>query len=260
MSGDVTNVAEPGLSKREFACRKRRLSFDADMKTTCLLLTSVTFSLSAPSTFGQVSGRVLLRGTPPPEIAIQMTSACAQAQAVPPTTRHYVVGQDKGLANVFVVIRRGLERKEFATNTSTVTMECAACQIHPYVTAVQVGQPLAIRNDTTFSENVHFTGRKNRASNFALNPGGELKRTFDQPEEFIRIKGDAHPWFFGYLCVVEHPFFAVTDGDGNFRLPEGLPDGDYLFEARHLKAGPVTRELTVRGGKAAPLELALEVR
>jgi hypothetical protein len=201
-----------------------------------------------------------LRGVPPPEIPIQMTTDCAKAQSKPPTTRHYVVDKDGGLANVFVVIRAGLEGKKLTAPTNVVTMDCIACQLHPYIVAVQTGQPFLFRNDSPFQENLHFTGRKNRGWNFALRANTTHAKTFDQPEDFIRIKGDVHPWFFGYLCVVDHPFFTVTGADGRFQLPDGLPDGTYSLEARHLKTGSIKKEIVIRNGRTDPVEFRFDAR
>ena len=197
------------------------------MKTLPLAM-SVAFLVTHATPVSGIEGRVILRGIPPPEIPIVMSPDCASAQKQKPTTRHYVVNSNSGLANVFVVIRSGLEGKTFPAPTNVVTMECVACQTQPYVAAVQTGQPFRFRNDSTFLENLHFTGRLNREGNYALPSGTAINRVFDTPEDFIRIKGDAHPWFFGYISVVAHPFFAVTGSDGKFKLPDGLPDGRYI--------------------------------
>ena len=206
-----------------------------------------------------VEGRAVLRGTPPPEIVIAMSGDCAAAQTKPPTTRHYLVNKDGGLANVFVVIRSGLGGKELAPQTNEVTMDCVACQTEPYVVAVQTGQRLVFRNNSAFQENIHFTGKLNKEWNFGLRAHSRLERRFDTAEDFIRIKGDVHPWFFGYVCVVNHPFFAVTGVDGRFQFPDGLPDGTYVIEAKHLKAGSVRKEIVVRNGRTDSLEFALDV-
>ena len=49
------------------------------------------------------------------------------------------------------------------------------------------------------------------------------------------MKCDVHPWMFSYIGVVDHPYFAVTDKDGNFKI-SGVPDGKYNVVAYHLKA------------------------
>src|SRR5689334_17251051 len=86
------------------------------------LLSACTFIVASCHLAGSavVEGRVILRGTPPPEIVIKMSGDCAAAQTKPPTTRHYVVSQDGGLANVFVVIRSGLEGKKFSSPANEV--------------------------------------------------------------------------------------------------------------------------------------------
>lgn len=219
-----------------------------------LLILSSCLAEGAP-----VEGRVILRGTPPPEIVIKMSGDCAAAQTKPPTTRHYVVNRDAGLANVFVVVRSGLDGRKFTPATSEVVMDCMACQTEPYVVAVQTGQRLVFRNDGPFQENIHFTGRLNKEWNFGLPARSRLERRFDVAEDFVRIKGDVHEWFFGYVCVVDHPFFAVTGADGRFQFPDGLPDGTYWVEAKHLKAGSAKREVIVRDGRAGTVEFELNV-
>lgn len=188
-----------------------------------------------------------------------MSPDCASAQPHKPTTRHYVVSNDGGLANVFVVVRSGLEGRTFPASTNVITMDCVTCQTQPYVAAVQTGQPFRFQNDSTFQENLHFTSKLNQEGNYALPSGATHNRVFDTPEDFIRIKGDTHPWFFGYVCVVGHPFFAVTGPNGKFKLPDGLPDGRYIVEAKHLKAGSAKTEVLVQNGRAPLLELTLNV-
>ena len=49
---------------------------------------------------------------------------------------------------------------------------------------------------------------------------------------------------FAYVCVMEHPFYAVSGEDGTFKISD-LPPGKYVIEALHRKAGAQTREITV---------------
>ena len=59
--------------------------------------------------------------------------------------------------------------------------------------------------------------------------------------------------------MFDHPFFAVSDKDGNFTISGDLPDGKYTVEANHIKAGVVSGEVEVKGGKATVnLELAVK--
>jgi hypothetical protein len=84
------------------------------------------------------------------------------------------------------------------------------------------------------------------------------EKVFDKPEVFIRFKCDVHPWMFAFVGVVDHPYFAVTDKDGNFTL-KGVPPGKYVVEAIHPRCGATTQEITVAEGEAKPLEFTLDV-
>ena len=229
----------------------------------CLLVLACLFPLfgQAAEVPASVTGRVTFQGVPPPEIVIQMGSDCAAQQTNQPTTRHYVVSTNGGLANVLVVIRAEFDAKQLPpVTTNAVVMDCVACQLHPYVIAARVGQPVRFQNYSKMNENLHVTPRINREWNYGFPSGSKHTATFDTPEDFMRVKGDVHPWFFGYICVVAHPFFAVTGPDGNFALPPGLPDGTYVLEAVHLKAGTQRQEIIVKQGRAAPVDFIFKAR
>lgn len=209
---------------------------------------------------GEISGRIMLAGTPPAEIPIQLDAMCGKLQAGPLTTRHYVVSPEGALANVFVYIKKGLENVKFAKPTDVPVLDNAGCVFEPYVMGVQVGQKFLVKNSDPVLHNFHVTSKVNRERNFALPIKGQtVAVNFDKPEVFARVKCDVHPWMFAYIGVSTHPFFAVTDGNGKFQLPAGLPSGTYTLAAFHLKAGEITREITVRTGEKQVLDLQLSV-
>lgn len=216
---------------------------------------------SAGGTVASVIGRVTLNGTPPPEKAIQMDAMCGQLAAKQAFTRHYVVGRDAGLANVFVYIREGAATDK-SPQSSTPVLENIGCEFEPYVLGVRAGQPFTLKNSDKILHNMHFLtkpGGGNREVNLGMPVPMTSKRTFDKPEVFIKVKCDVHPWMFAYIGVVDHPWFAVTDKNGNFALPSGLPKGRYVIAAVHVKAGEAVQELNISEGGPPPLNFTLEV-
>src|ERR1035441_5848212 len=69
---------------------------------------------------GDVTGKVTLKGTPPPEKPITFDETCSKLSPTVTTPRHYVVGKDGGLANVFIYISKGLEGKKFTPPATAV--------------------------------------------------------------------------------------------------------------------------------------------
>jgi hypothetical protein len=120
---------------------------------------------------------------------------------------------------------------------------------------VVVGQPFTIRNSDPEMLNIHATPKVNREFNMAQPTQGQVaERSFDKPELFVRLKSDLRAWMFAYICVLDHPYFAVTDTNGVFRLPSDIPPGNYLVVASHLKAGLLMRNhVTIRPGEIRSL-------
>ena len=60
----------------------------------------------------------------------------------------------------------------------------------------------------------------------------ETEHVFTKPEDIFKIKCDVHPWMGAWMAVLTHPYFDVTEADGQFRLGN-LPAGTYEIEAWH---------------------------
>lgn len=241
-----------------------RFMFDTHirMKKFALALSVVALAgLWQSALAGDVTGKVTLKGTPPAEKTIAFDDTCSKLQPTVTATRHYVVGKDGGLANVFVYISKGLEGKKFAAPSEVAEINQQGCNYEPYVSGVMIGQPMRIKNSDPIMHNIHALPKVdgNAEFNFAQPSQGDVNDTkwassITAPEVMVKLKCDVHPWMFAYVGVQNHPFFAVTDKDGNFKIAN-VPPGAYTLTAYHLKAHGAkpgeTQEITVAGGSVA---------
>src|SRR6266498_795789 len=94
-----------------------------------------------------ITGKVTLKGTPKPEIPIEMAAdpKCGALHPTPITTRHYLV-DNGGLANVFVYVKSGLTEKNFPAPATEPMIDQVGCLYEPYVIGVMVNQKLKIKN------------------------------------------------------------------------------------------------------------------
>jgi plastocyanin len=201
---------------------------------------------------GDVTGKVTLKGTPKPELPIDLNPACGKINSAKPTTRHFMVGKDGGLANVFVYIK---DAKKAPATAPSPTLDQVGCMYEPYILGAVTGQKIKIVNSDPEFHNVHATPDPktgNKEFNFAQMTKGRVdEKAFDNAEVLVRFKCDVHPWMYAYIGVLDHPYFAVTDKEGNFKI-SGLPDGKYTIVAYHLKTHGkaslgVTKEIEVKG-------------
>jgi len=233
---------------------------------TMLKIAAAAAVASLPLTAAEVTGKVTLKGTPPPEKVIAGVAAaadtCGKVAQGEPKTRIYVVGANGGLANTVVYIKKGLEGKTFPPPADKAEVNQVGCMYQPYVSAVLAGQTVAIKNSDPFMHNVNVTTKVagNKGFNIAQATQGQTNdKVFEKPELGVRFACNVHPWMIAYVNVMENPFYAVSDDKGSFVIKGDLPDGKYTLEAYHQKAGAVSQEIEVKGGKATA-DFTLEVK
>jgi plastocyanin len=238
------------------------------MKNTTLWVAAIALAGSLQAVFaGDVTGKVTLNGTPPPEIAIDFSAnpECGSLVTGQPTTRRYVVGKENGLKDVFVYISKGLEGKKFDAPAEPVVLDQSGCMYQPYVMGVMVGQKLKIKNSDPVMHNLH--GHPVVSGNDEFNitqttQGATTDVMFPKAEVMVKINCDVHKWMLAYVGVCDNPYFAVTDADGHFKIPN-LPPGEYTLTAFHQKAnapGPgISQSIKVEADKPVSANFTIDV-
>jgi hypothetical protein len=210
------------------------------------------------ATAGNITGKVTLKGTPPPEKEISQVKDdvnCGKLHTEPVKTRFFVVGAGGELADT-VVMLKGITSKSTGASAEPLLVDQKGCEYIPYVAAAQTGQKIVVKNSDPAMHNVHPSpvAAGNKEDNKAQFPGA-ADLTFDFPtaENFLKFKCDVHPWMFAYITIVDHPYYAVTAKDGTFTIKD-VPAGKYTIVAMHRKAAPTgveqAIEVTADGAKA----------
>lgn len=222
------------------------------MKTglQALVIFGISSSLAVA---GNLTGKVNFKGTPPKQAALKMNAdpGCVKANSGKTVLDESVsVNANKTLKNVFVYVKEGVKNAPPADMTP-VSFDQQGCTYHPRIFAVRPNQPIKIINSDPLLHNVHALPKANSPFNMGMATKGQvIEKKFSKPEIGIKIKCDVHGWMLAYAHVVDHPYFAVTDAQGNFSIA-GLPAGDYVVETVHEKLGKKTEKVTVTdAGKA----------
>jgi plastocyanin len=216
-----------------------------------------------------ITGTVTLKGTPPPEKPItplKDDATCGKFYTEAPLTKFFVVGPNKELADVIVMLK-GVTGKSTGASAQPAVIDQKGCLYTPQILAVQTGQKLLVKNSDPTLHNVHANpateGNKGKVSeNQAQMQGGpDLSYVFPAPENFLKFQCDVHPWMFAWVTIVDSPYYAVTDKEGKFTI-KNVPAGKYTVTALHRKAAPagVDKEIEVKDGAATAADFTLEVK
>lgn len=202
-----------------------------------------------------IRGVVRLAGEAPPPKVVPITedvAACGESQRVE-TVR---IGAGDGLAEVVASLTDIRAGVGFATAAKSAVLDQAGCRFEPHILLVAPDAPVAILNSDPITHNVHTLAFENRPINRAQPTFvPKLEVDFAVPEK-VKVNCDIHDWMGAWIVVMGHPYYAITDADGSFIIPN-VPAGTYILELWHEQLGSLTREVTVTGG--ATTELALEM-
>jgi hypothetical protein len=199
---------------------------------------------------GVVRGFVKFEGTPP--VMNEIANRPCHDGATPLVEEFVVVGDDGGLANVFVSIE-GVPAID-GSSLPPALLDQVNCRYVPHALGVCVGQPVRIRSSDPTMHNVHYTPDRNESRNFGMTRAGDEKTVTFTAAELVRVKCDVHPWMNATIGVFDHPFFAVTREDGRYEIAN-LPAGRYKLVAWHERYGKLEQQVEVND--AAPIEAHL---
>jgi len=226
------------------------------MPAAVLLLLGVTVVAIADRVEGAdkdraVAGVVRFVGPRPIRKPIRMfekggkPSDCQELHKTLLLDENRMVSEKGELANVFIYIKKGLEKKNYPLPKEPAVLNQGKCMFHPRVQGIRVGQDFVMKNGDPLTHNIRSFSFRNRAFNIAQPAKSEdRKKVFTRPEKAVMIQCDIHSWMKAYFFVMDHPYFAVTDAKGQFKI-EGLPAGEYTLAAWHEEFGDQEVKITV---------------
>jgi hypothetical protein len=214
--------------------------------------------VAASGAAGTFFGRVIFKGAAPsPKVmyakgkAPKESDVCSASGDI--MVEDLVIGADNGIANVFIYLDKPPKGyNKAAPPKDPIPFDQKNCTFLTRALICQVGQPVQIINDDDVPHNTknfplkndQFSptiGKKDRVGSTVV-----YKKAENKP---VGVKCDFHAWMSAYHLPIDHPFGAVTDKDGNFKI-ENLPPGDHVFKIWHEKA---------EGGKGGYLESKYKV-
>ena len=170
---------------------------------------------------------------------------CGEGQ----TLEDILLSESNGIENVIVSVR---DAPAVKIESETLVLDNVECRFEPHVAAISTGSTIEARNSDAVLHTTHLYGPTEINISLPIE-GAKSSRTLDEPGMYV-VKCDVHGWMQAFIRVDEHPFHAVTDADGRFRIA-GIPDGSYTLELWHEKLGPLERDVRIDGTTPTSIEV-----
>ncbi len=210
------------------------------------------------STAGRVQGVVRFTGEVPPPRELNLYGGC-ELVAKGPVFDQPVKVDGELLKDAFVVLTSGTDGWALPpVPDEPVEVDQRGCVYEPRIHGARVGQDVVFINSDDMFHNVRSVSEANPTFNINM-PAKDQRETkvFRRPERMVQARCDVHPWMVSHIGVVEHPWFAISDGQGRFSI-EGVPPGTYEVTAWHETLGEVSGTAEVPPKGAGRVELVFE--
>ncbi|MGV7222571.1 MAG: hypothetical protein ACQ9MH_13685 [Nitrospinales bacterium] len=189
---------------------------------------------------GNLSGQVIYSGKIP---APKVFNTGKYAKACGPEIKSQsLLVKDKGVKNAVISIS-GKGAKKLKSSSGEYTLNQENCVYSPHVVVMPKESELEIKSSDPINHNIHTYSFDNDPVNLMFMPGMEHEQEFEE-SEIVKVECDLHGWMQAWIVVTDNSFFAKTNDDGSFEIPD-LPPGKYTLTAWHEVLGTMTQKIKI---------------
>ena len=179
------------------------------------LVFPASYKAMSVSNGGTISGTVTFDGAAPEMKKLEITKDTQVCGKTDKFDESIVLGEGNGLKNTIVYLMDISSGADFPSGTK-YEMDQKGCQFDPHVRLLPIGTRLTMINPDRINHNVHIFSSANPAFNKSQ-PGTRRKmniKAVKKAEGPVNVKCDIHGWMQAWIAYIPHPYFAVTDENG----------------------------------------------
>lgn len=155
-----------------------------------------------------------------------------------------------GLPNASAVVVYVATAPGTFTPTHDAVLGQKDIQFQPHVLPILVGTTVRFINSDDVQHNVFTPSPAGDLFNLGTwVKGGSKLYTFEKMGK-VEVLCNIHHEMRSFILVLQNPYFAVTDKNGTFRIPD-VPDGTYQLKVWHERASGTAKSIQVSGGTQA---------
>ena len=183
-----------------------------------------------------LTGRFVLEGEVRPRPPIVPSRDVSVYRNEIPDERLLVDADNQGIANMVVWIEQspGMSiHPDDRAASDRVALRFDGGRLRPHVLLARSTQQLTIgnrdlhRHIVSMAENI-----RSENESFQVPGGEEVVRKLVAGTDPVHVRCEFHPWMGAVMLVQDHPWMAVSDSDGRFRI-DAIPAGNWWLHIWH---------------------------
>jgi hypothetical protein len=176
---------------------------------------------------------------------------------------HETLSRDGALQNVLVWVD-GIPAGKPLPDVRRQTLTIEGCRFEPRVMAVVAKSTINVfsRDRVAHGPRFYREGGDEAIEEIHTVDAGQVvpSEKIANAPGIVEVRCSEHPFARGYIAVFDHPYFAVTDDAGTFKI-DGLPAGTYTVKVWHERLGkPVEQRVVVSPSGTGKLDVALTLQ
>jgi len=206
---------------------------------------------------GTISGSITVSGSIPklpPRPLNKDPNVCGTGAR---ESQELIVNRSGGLKNAVVIVEGVKRGKAIPAAAENTQIDQARCEYAPHVQVMRVNTEISVLNSDPILHNIHFYQNDESLFNIAQPVKGQVNKHKLEKVGFVYAECDVHGWMRGHVAVVDNPYYAVTDENGKFSIPD-LPPGIYKVRVWHEYLGEKTQDVAVAARADAALNVDLK--
>jgi len=236
------------LTLLPYSCSNQNGDVSQEARTNTRQAPLLANETRASGEISSIYGKVIYRGDPPRRNKIILVKDSDVCSIVDQYDQGLLVSQKGGIQNAVVFLTGVKGGKPLSLLGDKFIIDQQGCRYEPHVLLLPVNTTLEILNNDGILHNFHTYCKKNQPVNMSQPKfRTKMELSFENPE-FVRVRCDIHGWMNGWIISVDHPYYTVSDKDGNFFIGD-VPPGTYTLTCWQEKLGERTTEVTVEKGR-----------
>ena len=160
--------------------------------------------------------------------------------------------ESRGIGNVILSLS-GVPLSEVPpVEPRRLVLDNVGCRFVPHAAVLTVGSTIVAVNSDAILHTAHLYGATEM--NVALPHHGSRGARIARDPGMVVVKCDVHAWMQAFIRVDPHPFHAVSDAEGRFRISD-IPPGSYELEIWHERLGPLLKPVRIEAGKVLTVDI-----